>query len=104
MLYCQFWFEKLQKQRADCEVGTASGPSRVTREWTGLNDDSSEETRLPLSSEAGELVVEMPLAKREFKWVRACVALQKILIVSVAAAAKSMVTNSCTNLEILGFC
>ena len=57
------------------------------------------------SSEAGELVVEMPLAKREFKWVRACVALQKILIVSVAAAAKPKVTNSCMNLEIfLGCC
>ena len=47
--------------------------------------------------------MEMPLAKREFEWVRACVALQKILLVSVAAAGSPKVTNSCTNLEILGF-
>ena len=45
-----YWFEKLQKQQADCEVGTVdqatSGASG--QEWTGLNDDSSEEIRLPL--------------------------------------------------------
>ena len=38
--------------------------------------------------------MEMPLAKREFEWVRACVALQKILIVSVAAAGRPVTPKS----------
>ena len=78
------WFEKLQKQRADCEVGIASGPSSITREWTSLNDNSSEETRLyHWSSEAGEPVVEMSLAKREFKWVDFTMNFTKISLISV---------------------
>ena len=45
-------------------------PVKQRQEWTGLKDDSSEETRLRYhwSSEVGG----MPLAKKEFEWVRAC--------------------------------
>ena len=32
-----YWFEKLQKQQADCEIGTASGPSNVRSKWSGVD-------------------------------------------------------------------